>query len=120
VPICAKHVRFLALALLGACLNPMPEELPSNDDSVVNNGVSGGSVETDTNERPSTDDSPPGFLGEAGSGDSATENPPAQPPEAGSGDQEAPAARDAGADAGAPSVEDTSPEDTSAEGEPIP
>jgi len=43
VPQCAKRVRLLALGLflLTACLNPMPEEFPSNDGDAVVTGIPG-------------------------------------------------------------------------------
>lgn len=128
-PICAKRAKLLPLGLLlvCACLNPMPEEFPSNDgpEVTVGGGVTG-SVGNDANETPSLPGTSTGsedFVGESGGsgGASAGSVPPATQPPSNGADGEA-AAPDAGAaDAGPPSVvEDTRAEETGDEGDTAP
>jgi hypothetical protein len=126
VPQCAKGGKpfALLLVLLSGCLNPMPEEFPSNDSLVPDIGE----PETTTNEQadgPPTLPNPndPGDLlgdgaGSGGSGGNASP-PLTQSPTGADGESE-PAAPDAGADAGAPSPEATGTDDTSPEGEATP
>jgi hypothetical protein len=124
-PECARRARLLALALLllSACLNPMPEEFPSNDDPVnVGGNIDLAPVDDEANGRPTVPDQDgPGDFGAAGSGGTGgnVSPPAAQPPLTGSdgnGESEAP---DAGADAGTPSTTGTD-DDTSPEGDTAP
>jgi hypothetical protein len=128
VPRCAKRARLLALALFpfSACLNPMPEEFPSNDGEPVVTGIPGsGTVNDDESALPTVPDlNTEGdiFGGAGGSGGTGGNvAPPAtQPPITGSdgtGETEAP---DAGADAGASDREATGTEAASPEGETAP
>jgi hypothetical protein len=126
VPQCAKRGKALAflLVLLSACLNPRPEEFPSNaevsaigtpgSNSGDNNEMSGPPVGSGQED--------PGYniIGDgAGSGGDLGEPLPQTPADSSSGEGE-PAAPDAGADAGAPSAELTGAEDTSTEGQAVP
>jgi len=130
VPKCAKGAKraklvALLLLLFSACLNPMPEEFPSNGDVIV--GVPGRGSDDEANELPIVPDQNAGPVdfgegasgGSGGSGGNAT--PPAtQPPTTGGdGDGEADAP-DAGADAGTPGAAATGTDDTSSEDETDP
>jgi hypothetical protein len=116
VPQCAKGGKPLALLviLFSACLNPMPEEFPSNDDGVPVIGEPGSSSDAndEANGAPIVPEqnSGPGdiFGGGAGSGGSGgnVSSPLPQSPSGNDGEVD-PAAPDAGADAGAPSAEAT-------------
>jgi hypothetical protein len=128
VPQCANRGKPLALllVLLSACLNPMPEEFPSNEDGVSVIGTPGSSTggNDEAGGRPIVTDgqSGPGDIlgGGAGTGGSGGDLGPPLPeaPTNTSGEGE-PAAPDAGpADAGAPSA--TGADDTSTEGEAVP
>jgi hypothetical protein len=126
-PACARRTRLLALALVlfSACLNPMPEEFPSNDEGavIIGPGLNGGNA-GDPSDRPTVpdrDDSGDLLGGADGSGGtSASGSPPAtQPPPVNEGGGEA-SAPDAGVDAGASSTEAAGTEAASPEGETTP
>jgi hypothetical protein len=122
VPQCAKRGKPLAclLVLLSACLNPMPEEFPSNDDAVPVIGGVPGSSPTGSDEANGSpiivpDQSGPGdiFGGGAGTGGSGGNiGPPLSEAPTNTSGEDEPAAPDAGpADAGAPSAEATGTEE---------
>lgn len=123
-PECARRARVLALVVLmiSACLNPMPEEFPSNGESVsVGGGIDLSPTDDGANGRPTVSDQggPGGFVEGAGGTGGNVAPPAAEPPISGNdgaGEAEAP---DAGADAGIPSTTGTD-DDTSPEGDTAP
>jgi hypothetical protein len=124
VPVRAKRIRLLALALclFSACLNPMPEEFPSNDEEaiIIGPGLNGSDDVSDRPTVPDQNASGEDFGSAGGSGGtSASGTPPAtdSPPIIGGGEAAAP---DAGVDAGASSTETTGTETASPEGETAP
>jgi hypothetical protein len=127
VPQCAKGGKpfVLLLVLFSGCLNPMPEEFPSNDSLVPDIGEPETTTTDEANGPPTLPN--PGDSGEILGGDIGTGgsggnvSPPLTDPPVpvGNGEGE-PAAPDAGADAGAPSAEATGTDDTSPEGEATP
>jgi hypothetical protein len=118
VPHCASRARLWAMLLLSACLNPMPEEFPSEDGSAVQLGPSAGAG---AGEATGNDDGAPtvpdrgqgpDFVeGGAGTGGSAPGDVPSptSPPTGSGGDGEL-GAPDAGTDAGSFAVDDTGAE----------
>lgn len=130
VPQCAKRGEAIAflLVLLSACLNPRPEEFPSNDDMSAVIGTPGSSS-GDNNEASGppvgSEQEDPGYniigdgAGSGGSGGDLGQPLPQTPTDDSSSGEGEPAAPDAGADAGAPSAELTG-EDTSTEGQAVP
>jgi hypothetical protein len=116
------------MLLLSACLNPMPEEFPSEDGSAVQLGPSAGAG---AGEATGNDDGPPTVPdrgqgpdfseGGAGTGGTAPGNAPSpsSPPPIDNGGGEV-GAPDAGTDAGSSGLDDTGAEDTGSEGEAAP
>jgi hypothetical protein len=115
VPVCAACLAVLGSVALGACLNPMPEEFPSDRDrapptTAPNDGLAVGAAGTSSMGNPSGSAGASGGLSEEGEGSPGTSAPPPSPA---SPDpvETPPDLADAGVDAAPPrdTVTDTTP-----------